>query len=145
MSCTRARHGQSATKGRISRSTDLDSKHTIYGKARVLTEAELEQLSRANISYGDGGGRGVIRDIGGRLEVEVEVEVEVEPEVDIIILIIKEEEGRKEDKSKLGVDLLYYLRPIIDLKLLLPDLPLDIYQTTKLIVIFITTTQIATY
>jgi len=37
MSCTRARHGQSATKGRISRSTDLDSKHTIYGKARVLT------------------------------------------------------------------------------------------------------------
>jgi len=63
----------------------------------------------------------VIRDIGGRLGVEVEVEVEVEPEVDIIILIIKKEEVRKEDESKLGVDLLYYLRPIIDLKLLLLD------------------------
>ncbi len=50
----------------------------------------------------------MIRDIEGRPRVEAEVEA-VEPEVDIIKLIIKKER-KKEDESKLGVDLLYYLR-----------------------------------
>jgi len=50
MSCTRARHGQSATKGRISSSTELDSKHTIYGKARVR-DINNSRVTEPSISH----------------------------------------------------------------------------------------------